>query len=108
MNHQEIVKRYAERTINKKTRDASWKSTNISCKGDIIYSYHWWEMAKYLGKKDNEPLFIKNGDRYSISTAQHQGLVQQYCQGPTISRIAIEAAGINFNSLTQEDILDYT
>jgi uncharacterized protein YeaO (DUF488 family) len=65
-------------------------------------------MAKYLGTKNNKPFFIKNGDRYSISTSQHQALVQQYCQGPTVSRTALEASGIYFKSITQENIIDYT
>ena len=47
-------------------------------------------MAKYLGKHENKPFFIKNSDKYSLSTSQYQGLVQQYCPDPTISRTAIE------------------
>jgi hypothetical protein len=70
--------------------DVSWKVNNISCKGDIIYSYHRRELAKYLGIKNNEPLSIKNGDRYSILTTQHQTLIQKYCQGSTISRTTIK------------------
>jgi hypothetical protein len=108
MNHHEVVKRYAQRKTNARSGDVTWKGGNISCRGDFVYSYHWWEMAKHLGEKNGEPFFIKNGDRYSPSTSQHQGHVQQLCKGPTVSRTAVDAAGISFLSITQKDIVDYT
>ena len=106
MTQSELVKRYAERTPNRHTQKVAFRYGNISCRDDYIYSFDWFEMAKYLGEKDNKPYFIKNGDRYSQSTSGHQGLVQSHCSGPTVSRTALDAAGLSFKQITMDNILD--
>lgn len=105
-SHDEVVKLYAERAINKRTKDVSWTGNRIFSDDRIIYSYgHHWPMASYLGEKGGKHLFLKNGDRYSSSTAQHTGMVQSACKGPTVSRRAVQAAGIPFTQITFDNIL---
>ena len=86
-----------------------WKSTGRSimfCEGDTAYSYGYhFPLAKRVGEEKDvkgqlQPVFVKNGDRYSPTTSGHQAEAQAACQGPTVSRVNLEAAGIDFKSLT--------
>jgi hypothetical protein len=94
--------------------------------GDILYSYgHHFPLAIRLGDEkdrlgrrppknktgwgqDARGLFLKNGDKYSNTTSGHQGHVQHYCHGPTVSFNALLAAGIpamNYPTSIKRDIL---
>jgi hypothetical protein len=107
-SHDEVVKRFAARRVNKRTNVVSWASGNVYCEDDTIYSYgSHFPMAKYLGQVKDRHVFIKNGDRYSSSTACHQGMVQSACYGPTVSVSALRSAGINFHGLTLANIVDF-
>jgi len=67
---------------------------------DTLYSYgSHFPLAKYLGKKAGEHLFVKNGDHYSQSTSGHQSITRCICKGPTVSINVLRAAGINFHNL---------
>ena len=105
MTHNEIVKNFAERKINRKWGTVQWKGSRISCEGGVIKSYHWWPMAYYLGMKKGQHFFLKQGDRYSSSTTGHQGLVQSYCKGATVSFSALSSAGVDASQLRLENIL---
>ena len=106
MTHDELVRRYAARQLNQRTKEVSFRYGNISCREEFIYSYDWYELAKYLGTKDEKSFFIKNGDMYSRSTSTHQGLIQNHCPGPTVSKTALEAAGFAFRQITMDNIID--
>lgn len=100
MSHLDIVTKFAQRKINKRTESVEWTGRHVYCKGDTIYSYgSHFPMARFLGMVNKKPFFLKNGDRYSDSTSRHQGMVNTKCIGPTISRRGLEAAGIGFNSI---------
>lgn len=98
--HADVVKKFADRKVNRRTGTVSWEGCRVYCQGDTLYSYgSHFPLARYLGEKDGSPLFLKNGDKYSSSTSGHQSITQQYCKGPTVSRTALQAAGIDFYSV---------
>jgi len=103
MNHAEVVKRFAERRINKRKGDVFWHGLHISCSPRVINSYGWWPMAYWLA----DSLFLKQGDRYSVSTGAHQGLIQSYCDGPTVSFSALQSAGIRPEEISALNIVDW-
>jgi hypothetical protein len=62
----------------------------------VLYSYGThFPLAVYLGDKGMVPVFLKNGDSYSVSTTAHQQEVQRSCRGPTVSFTALRAAGLD-------------
>jgi hypothetical protein len=108
MSHDTIIKNFAEQKVNSRRKEVAWGSGNVFCEDGLIYSYGThFPMAKFLGQQKGENFFIKNGDKYSCSTASHQSSVQHACKGPTVSRTAIAAAGFSFFDLTLDDIVCY-
>ena len=98
--HSEIAKKFADRKVNRRTGDCSWSGSRMYSSGDTLYSYgSHFPLARFLGEKAGEAVFIKNGDRYSSSTSGHQSITQGVCKGPTVSVSALRAAGINFHTL---------
>ena len=109
MNHFDVVKNFASRKVNKHTGDVSWKGSRVFSRDETLYSFgRHFILAKYLGHKEGKGFFLKNGDKYSTSTSQHQGMVQQKCKGgPTVSFSALQSAGVNAHSLRMENVVDY-
>lgn len=104
MNHQEIIKRYAERKINSRTQTIEWSGSNVFCHDGIIYSYgSHFPMAVYIGGKLCE--FVVNSDKYSVSTSRHQGIVGSLCRGPALPNYALRNVGVPFTELTAKNIL---
>lgn len=64
-NHNEVCHVWASRS------QQNGSAGNISFRGDTIYSYGWWPMARFYG---DDVVFINNGT-YSSSTSCHQGRV---------------------------------
>ena len=109
ISHEDVVKRFADRTVNKRMGFVWWNGNNVYCRDDVIFSYgSHFPMAKYLGiSKAGHKLFIKNSDGYSSSTSRHQGKVRKYCPGPSVSRWLLkETTGYHFHfeDLTIENI----
>lgn len=104
MSHKLIVKKFASRTINKRTGIVSWKGSNIFCDEDTIYSYgRHFPMAVYLGEHPKyKYFFIKNTDKYSSSTSCHQGMVSHSCAGPEVPRLALNNAVADAETLKFE------
>jgi hypothetical protein len=116
MNHEQIVKRFAERRINSRTKNVSWIGSSMFCEGKILYSYGYhFPVTVYVGNGDpsvlpmpKSPLdisFIHNSDKYSCSTSRHQGMASQVCPGPSISRNALKELNIPFENLKATNIL---
>jgi len=109
----DVFKNFVAQKPNSRQGGAvSWKSHGrsvIFCEGDTVYSYGYhFPLAKRIGEVKNDkgeiqPVFVENGDRYSNTTSGHQSDTQKACQGPTVSRVNLEAAGIHFESLTLKD-----
>lgn len=104
MNHEEVTKRFAARQINKRSGDVEWSGNNVYCRGNVIYSYgSHFPMAIYIG--DGPFQFVRNADKYSVSTSRHQGIVSHLCKGPELPRHALSAVGIPFADITHKNIL---
>src|ERR1700686_1771227 len=110
MKTNEVIRRFAERVPN--PRDGgrvNWRGNvgyggpqsgwggqghvgaRIYCEGDSLFSYgHHWRLAIYLGEKNGKPVFLKNGDRASVTTNSQLAVVQGMCPGPTVSFSAID------------------
>jgi len=98
----EVIRRFATRRVKTTTNTVEWANGrgNVYCRGTALYSYgSHWPLAIYIGRINNVPTFIKNGDRYSVSTAGHLSGTQSACKGPTVSRASVEAAGVNFHQI---------
>src|SRR6185312_6442416 len=107
-SHETVVKNFAARKLNRKG-DCDWIGGNVYSEGDTLYSYgRHFRLAYYLGERDGAHLFLKNGDRRSTSTSQHQAIVQRACAGPTVSFSALYSAGIRVSWLTLDNIADFT
>jgi hypothetical protein len=105
--HSEIAKKFAARKLNRRTGDCSWSGSRMYASGDTLYSYgSHFPLARFLGEKAGESVFIKNGDRYSSSTSGHQSITQGACKGPTVSVSALRAAGINFYNLALPPVVE--
>ena len=78
---------------------------NIFCEGTKLYSYGYhFPLASLIGTEhpgtdEQRHVFVKNGDRVSSTTSGHQSETQRLCPGPTVSRTALRAAGIDFDEL---------
>ncbi|MFA5053837.1 MAG: hypothetical protein WC565_07250 [Parcubacteria group bacterium] len=109
MNHAECVKRFAERTISKRTGRVEWRAGNVFCEGKAVYSYgHHFPMAYYREEWKDGARFVLNGDRYSSSTSKHQADVRRFCKGPTVSFTAMRAARLNPETAILVDYTDGT
>lgn len=106
MNHNEVIKRFAERQVNKRTKTICWSGNSVYCNDKVLYSYgSHFPLAVYLGEGAIQHVFLKNTDKYSVSTSRHQGLTNQYCKGPEISRNLLENEGICFCDLTLKNVV---
>jgi hypothetical protein len=103
MNQSQLIEKFKNQDKNKLTKTTNFSASNMYCDGKIIYSYgHHFPLAKYLTKN----FFIKNGDKYSNTTSQHQAGIECILSGVTISRNAIENI-IEFKSIERKHIIDY-
>ena len=74
----------------------------MSCDEDTLYSYR-----EPIAHKVGDGRFLKNGDRFTPTTSQHQAAMQYALRGePTVSFGALESAGISPRSITPEQIID--
>jgi hypothetical protein len=75
---------------------------NVFCDNNVLYSWGGhFPLAVHVGTdRKGRNVFIKNGDRRSLSTSHHQREVQRRCYGPTVSHSALRAAGIDMTRLT--------
>ena len=105
MSHKEIAQKFADRKPNKKHNGrVVWAGSRVFCTDDLIFSYgSHFPLAKHLGVKGKNRLFIKNNDKYSASTSAHQSCVRQYCHGPTVSRSQLKKY-LSFEDLTMGHI----
>lgn len=104
MNHEEVTKRFASRLVNKRCGAIEWSGNNVFCRDNVLYSYgSHFPMAIYVGGEDFQ--FIRNADKYSVSTSRHQGIVSHYCKGPELSRYSLSKEGIPFADLMRKSIL---
>lgn len=105
-NHSEIVEKFSTRQPNKRHQgQVVWSGSRVYCTADdLIFSYgSHFPMAKHLGERDNKPFFIRNDDKYSSSTSNHQGKVRQRCPGPDVSRCKL-SKHIHFEDLEMAHI----
>jgi hypothetical protein len=125
----EVAKRFAEQTPNHEglvmwesvSGGGAWGSsrsfggsTTISARGRLLKSYRE-NIAVYLGdgfyrapgeaRGKRRRVFLKNGDRFTPDTDRHQGHAQRACFGPTASFGALEAAGVDTERLTLENLV---
>jgi len=108
----QVISRFATRHGNKR-RDGRVEYNNgrgnVYCSNRTLYSYgSHWPLAVYIGRINGVPTFIKNGDRYSVSTAGHLSHTQSCCKGPTVSRASVEAAGVKFDQIILKPADDRT
>jgi len=103
--NRDLVENYATQNTNFRG-DVAWRNGSMEADGPRLYSYST-VIALYLGYVDGKRTFLKNGDKYSITTSTHQGHVQSSCKGPTIPFSALVAANIRPERLKPENILDY-
>lgn len=95
MNHAEVVRRFAEQVANRRGA-VEWRGHSVLCDGRALYSYgRHFPLAVLVGERSGRRIFLKNGDRYSVSTSQHQSLTQRACDGPTTSFDALQRAGVD-------------
>jgi hypothetical protein len=69
-SHGEVCHVWASRSQEEGT------SGNISFRGDSIYSYHWWEMARFYETKSGKRYVFIRDRSYSSSTGKHMGHVR--------------------------------
>lgn len=102
MNHEEVIRRFATRKINSRTKTVQWSSNNVYCCEDLMFSYgSHFILAKYLGRN----LFIRNSDKYSSSTSHHQSMTAQHCPGPEVSCGLISKEKLSLVDFSFTDIL---
>lgn len=106
MSHPQIIKNFADRRINRRTKSVEWGGTsNVFCRDRTLYSYGThFPLARYMGEVDGQHVFILNDDYYSSSTARHQSFTRSICPGPLVSATALAKVGIEFNHLELKDI----
>lgn len=56
------------------------RSGNVSFRGDSIYSYRWWEMARFIEVKGQTIVLMRNWS-YSSNTSKHMNYVLQALRG---------------------------
>lgn len=106
MNHIEVVRRFSKRIINPKKNDVAWCGHNVYCHKNCIFSYgSHFPIAKYLGKRGKQNLFLLNSDKYSDSTSCHQNMTRAVCKGPEVSQNELNKFGIEFFEIESTDIL---
>lgn len=108
MNHKEVVRRFALRQKNARTGNVEWAGHNVYCRDNVLFSYgSHFPLAIYLGERDGQPFFIKNADKYSVSTSHHQSITSEYCKGPSLSTCHLEKNKIEFAKIKLEDVIHF-
>lgn len=104
-SHSDVCQRWADRNAGS-TDKKLLKGSRIFGTDEVLYSYgHHFELGLALrDKKDNTVLFLLNGDRYSVSTTQHQSHIRAAVARTDIPNViipfsALAAAGINLRSV---------
>lgn len=110
-SHRDIVQRWVDVQLGKETRLLRPRTSNIIATEDTLYSYgRHFPLATTIMFDDNSGVetFLLNGDRYSVSTSQHQAIVRS-CM-PSHKHIiivpfsALAAAGIDKTTIKPIDI----
>jgi hypothetical protein len=106
-NHAEVCHVYASRSQETGT------AGNVSFKGNIILSYHWWPMANFVN--DNTILIVNHS--YSSSTSKHLSLLNRaisdqynriYVLQPCEKESGYYARGYNLEKIPHEvNIADF-
>lgn len=103
-DHYTVCRRWVDVVTGKK--DRLLKGSRIFSDRDTIYSYgHHFPLAVALrDKKDQVALFLLNGDRYSVSTTQHQSHIRSAVASSDVPNViipfsALAAAGIDSSSI---------
>src|ERR1700731_1083167 len=122
MNTHETVRRFAERVPNpRKLNVVEWRGAvsygnspsgftgaRVYCENNTLYSYGGhFVLAHYLGDRNGNRFFLKNGDRASQTTTRQQAEVQELCYGPTVSFSAFAVARVELQKLTPDTVLDF-
>jgi hypothetical protein len=104
-NHQDVCSRWADRAAGKTDRKLL-RGSRIFGDDNTLYSYgyHFVLAHALKDKKGQTALFLLNGDRYSVSTTQHQGHVRQAVARTDVPSViipfsALVAAGIDVKSV---------
>jgi len=87
----------------------SFTAGALSCDaaGKVVYSYgRHFPLAVYLGPRDGQPVFLKNGEPATPTTSSHQSLAQRLLPGPTAGLRALQAAGLDLVDLTLDHLVD--
>ena len=106
MSNWDVISNWACRNRNGKGK-IYWASGNVTGDGRFLWSYNTI-IAVYLGVRDGERWFLKNGDTYSITTSIHQSNVLRCCKnGATVSFEALLAAGVSPRDLGLDNIVHY-
>lgn len=74
----DIIQNWIDQKVNRNTKEVYWKQQNnhIICDDKNLYSYgRHFILGIYLGIKNGKPLFMVNGDKWSISTSGHTSQV---------------------------------
>ena len=66
-----VVKSWVENN-----QEEGYCRSNINYQDGTIYSYGYWPMAKIVSGIEHDKVVLFNDDRYSVTTAKHQCLVQ--------------------------------
>lgn len=104
MNHQTVIRRFAE--------GKNYVGSRIFAEGNRLYSYgRHFTLAIHRreaesNKKDGKDWFLLNGDKYSVSTSKHQGYTYHtFHNFPRVAFSAIHAAGIDESRC---NVIDWT
>jgi len=91
-NHSEVCHVWASQTQEQGT------AGNISFRDDSIFSYHWWEMARfYTTKSGKKYLFIRSWS-YSNSTSKHLSHVRRALHGHNYETIYVHGSFSRYSS----------
>lgn len=107
-SHHDAVTRWVEVTLGKSDKPLLDSNSILARDMDGGNIYSWgghFELARPLRSRKGEVIaWLLNGDRYSVSTTQHQSHIRGACQSTglpcvVIPHSALRAADINLNSI---------
>lgn len=114
-DHDAIAMRWVDRAFNGQQFAPARKGANLHDEGDSIFSYgRHFEVARILRDHKRRPVgWLLNGNTFSVTTSKHQGAVRNAIARNshglptvTIPHAALEAAGIEFESVQIIDVQD--
>ena len=89
MNHSDVIKNFRN--------GKNYKGCNVFADGDILYSYGRHFPLAVRREEKNKTWYLLNGDKYSVSTAKHQGKTYStFSDQPRVSFSALSAAGLDY------------